>query len=355
MSGLVERQSHSEGLCLAPIGAKTTEGSTAGPKATGIEQKVSKNAKSTEWQIEDFIENLNGGLEYDIAEKTRKNYIYQWLRFSEWAVNKGINSLPVDATAIAAYLAERFDGLGHKPGTLYTVAAAIAYFHKVSGWDNPCDSPKVRFILKRATRMAGSLQRQADALTADSLAKILETACIPRRGRGGNIESSKAAILRGRLDIAMIRLMRDAMLRVSEAAVLKWGDATTLNDGSGRLLIRRSKTDAAGKGAVAFISLQTMEALELTRVGASDSDSIFGLRPNQISKRIKQAAQAAGLGNDYSGHSPRVGMARDLARAGVEMHSLMTAGRWSSPAMPALYIRNEAAGRGAVAQYYGHC
>ena len=81
--------------------------------------------------------------------------------------------------------------------------------------------------------------------------------------------------------------------------------------------------------------------------------SVFGLRPNQISARIKQAAQAADLGDGYSGHSPQVGMARDLARAGTELPSLMNAGRWRSPAMPAHYTRNESAGKGAVAQFHG--
>ena len=46
-------------------------------------------------------------------------------------------------------------------------------------------------------------------------------------------------------------------------------------------------------------------------------------------------------------------MARDLARAGTELPRLMTAGRWRSPRMPALYTRNETVARGAVAQYYG--
>ena len=36
-------------------------------------------------------------------------------------------------------------------------------------------------------------------------------------------------------------------------------------------------------------------------------------------------------------------MAQDLARAGIELPSLMTAGRWKTPVMPAHYIRNEVA------------
>ena len=144
------------------------------------------------------------------------------------------------------------------------------------------------------------------------------------------------------------------MLRVSEAAALVWGDIETEPDGTGRLLIRRSKTDPEGEGAVAFVSAPTMAKLEAIRGQSLHSDSIFGLRPNQIAQRIKKAAKAAGLGDGFSGHSPRVGMARDLARAGIELPSLMTAGRWSTPSMPALYIRKETAGRGAVAQFYGN-
>ena len=55
--------------------------------------------------------------------------------------------------------------------------------------------------------------------------------------------------------------------------------------------------------------------------------------------------KAAGLGDGYSGHSSRVGMARDLVRAGTELTALMNAGRWKSHEMPAHYTRAEEAGR----------
>ena len=103
---------------------------------------------------------------------------------------------------------------------------------------------------------------------------------------------------------------------------------------------------------MAFLSKQTMALIQVLRSGAFTAASVFGLSRNQLTKRIKQAARAAGLGDGFSGHSPRVGMARDLARAGTELASLMNAGRWRSPSMPALYTRNEAAGKGAVSQFY---
>ena len=55
--------------------------------------------------------------------------------------------------------------------------------------------------------------------------------------------------------------MRDAMLRVSEAAAVKWEDIEVQPDGTGRLMIKRSKTDPEGEGAIAFISCHTMSSL----------------------------------------------------------------------------------------------
>ena len=76
---------------------------------------------------------------------------------------------------------------------------------------------------------------------------------------------------------------------------------------------------------------------------------VFGLSVTQIGRRIKAATKVAGLGEGFTGHSPRVGMSQDLSAAGAE---LMTAGRWDSATMPARYTEAQAAGRGAVARYY---
>ena len=302
---------------------------------------------------ESDVSNLKAIFDHEIASSTLNNYRIQWGNFLGWALEKGIRPLPAEPALVAAYLAERIQEHGHKPATLRVAASAIAFAHKTAKADDPCASPEVKRTLRCATRKAGREQKQAEALTEEALAAIESTACEPRPGRGGRNESEETARCRGNLDIALIRLMRDAMLRVSEAAILTWRDIETEADGTGRLLIRRSKTDAEGQGAVGFLSAPTMAVLALIRNEAAAKDSVFGLRPNQISARIKQAAQAAKLGDGFSGHSPRVGMARDLARAGTELPSLMNAGRWRTPAMPAHYTRNESAGRGAVAQFHG--
>ncbi len=191
--------------------------------------------------------NLNAILDHEIAPNTMKNYRVQWSNFIMWAVGKGIRALPADPVQVAAYLAERMEEQGHKPATLRAVAAAIAFVHKAAGVYDPCASPEVKRTLRSATRKAGRGQKQAEALTAEALTAIRSTACNPRRGRGGSFESMETARCRGNLDVALISLMRDAMLRVSEAAALTWGDIVAEVDGTGRLLIRRSKTDAEGR------------------------------------------------------------------------------------------------------------
>ena len=292
-------------------------------------------------------------LGHEVSENTRKNYNSQWGRFTGWARERDIRALPADPLQVAAYLAERMERHGHKPATLQTAAAAIRFVHRAEGLPDPCESAEVKNTLRSARRKAGMEQRQAEGLTDEALDAIVSTACLPRRWRGGRTESPGAAERRGVLDIAIIRVMRDALLRVSEAAELLWEDIQEEEDGTGRLLIRRSKTDREGEGAVAFLSVPTMDSLRAIHAGAPDDGKVFGLSAGGIGRRIGQAAYAAGLGEGFSGHSPRVGMARDLARTGTALTRLMTAGRWRSPRMPALYTRNETVARGAVAHYYG--
>ena len=161
--------------------------------------------------------------------------------------------------------------------------------------------------------------------------------------------------MRAAVDLALLEVMRDGLLRGSEASALRWGDLEFHADGSGRLHVLRSKTDQTAEGIVLYLGPAAVDALLAIRPNEAVIDpgaSVFGLSSRQISRRIKAATKMAGLGDGFSGHSPRVGMAQDLSAAGAELPELMTAGRWDSPMMPAKYTEAQAAGRGAVARYH---
>ena len=158
------------------------------------------------------------------------------------------------------------------------------------------------------------------------------------------------------MDVALLSVLRDGLLRRSEAAELRWGDLELQEDGSARLHVRRSKTDPEAEGVVLYIGQEATQALQAimpedTAV-VDPAAPVFELSASQIGRRIDAAAKAAGLGEGFTGHSGRVGMAQDLAASGVELPELMTAGRWKSSRMPARYTERQAAGRGAVARYY---
>ena len=112
-------------------------------------------------------------------------------------------------------------------------------------------------------------------------------------------------------------------------------------DGSARLHVRRSKTDPEAEGAALYIGSDATSALVAIKskgfAVVDPSTPVFGLSANQIGRRVNAAAKAAGLGDGFTGHSGRVGMAQDLAAAGVELPALMTAGRWKSSRMPRYY------------------
>ena len=308
------------------------------------------------------------------SASTRANYGSQLAIFVDWCNVRGLSALPAAPETVETYLNDRAAGCivprpakessqlrlvqlkPAKPPTLRLARAAIAKAHRLANLpDQTQGAEVVAETLRGLTRrfaQAGGRTRQASALTAENLAAVRAVAMKPRRGRFGRDETRVEAMKRGRVDVALVSLMRDGLLRRSEAAALTWGDVEEWPDGTGRLWLGVSKTDQEGDGATLFVSRTTMRALRAIRLGATEGARVFDLSAHQIARRIHAACEAAGLYGHYSGHSPRVGMARDLVRAGAELPELMTAGRWKSSAMPARYTAAEQAGRGAVAKYY---
>ena len=283
---------------------------------------------------------------------------YHWAYFEKWCAARGSESLPADPETVATFIfIQRF--VGKAPNTLRGYASSIAAEHRSEGHDSPCND-RVAMIIKgfvnRAKR-AGQREKRAKPLTAADLEKIRDTACIPRKTDRG-LERPSNARRRGRVDIALISVMRDALLRRSEAAEVRWERIATEPDGSGRLTILWSKTDQQAEGVVLYLGPPTMKTPDKIRPreplmpqGNEGEQKVFGLTGATIIERIA-AALAAGLGEGYSGHSCRVGMAADLAEAGATMPQLQAVGRWKSSQTVARYVRAQFAGRSVVAHLY---
>lgn len=284
------------------------------------------------------------------TKSTERAYANAWRLFEEYCQRAGVPALPASETTVEAWLAEA--GKTRKPATLRLYVVAISIMHQRARHPSPTVGGNVRLQLRGHARRKGGKQTQVAALTEAVADQMVAAAPVARTTRGGALETPAQAARRSALDVALILTMRDAMLRRSEAAALDWKDVVFKKSGTGLLHIRRSKTDQEAKGAIAYLSARTVEALKLLLELRQNKESVFGLSASQIARRIQAAAKAAGLEGQFSGHSPRVGMAQDLARRSEGMPALQAAGRWKTHAMPASYLREIQAEQGAVARYY---
>ena len=182
---------------------------------------------------------------------TRAQYARQIKSFSAWLGRPVLGADPVD---VANYLAG--------PGTARSASwrgqcvAAIRACFGDAGMPSPTDHPGVARTLRGLRRQHPRAPRQAAPLTVEAIAAIEATACAPRVGPGGRRESRHRAECRGKIDIALVRVMRDALLRRSEAAALTWGDVHEHADGSGRLtLAGPTKTDPEATSPHVSLSL----------------------------------------------------------------------------------------------------
>ena len=296
-------------------------------------------------------ERVRKALAAALAENTRRAYLGHWAAFSGWCAENGYSPAPAKAETVAAHLAALAETAS--VSTLKVRRAALGAAHRAAGLADPTGGELVKKTLAGLVRENAAPQRQARALGLAELAAIRATACSARTGRqSGRTESREKASERGRADIALCAALFYAGLRRSEAAALAWGDVEASADGSGLLAVRRGKTDPEAEGRACYLPRAAMEALAGIRPeGAGPEDPVFGLSGRQIGRRVEAAARAAGLGEGFSGHSGRVGLAAELSRAGASTHEIAAAGGWQSAGMVICYTRRETTKRGAVAKY----
>ena len=293
-------------------------------------------------------ERIAQAIEDSRAPSTRRNYRACWQRWESWCEGRGVQALPGAPEHVAAYLAERAElGLAH--GTIALDRAAIASAHREAGELDPTQHNGVRRVLAGLRRQRPGPPEHVDPLMGEDLERVL-----------ARLPATRA----GRRDAALILLMRDGLLRRSEASALTWRDLHAGADGSGRLMIRRSKDDQEGEGALLYVSARTVDALASHSAPHLDPDAPMFVvmrgshagRPmsgQSIADAITRACERAGLVGRYSGHSLRRGSAQALAEAGESTAAIADAGRWKSLDSPARYVAGVEAGRGAAARVFG--
>ena len=286
-------------------------------------------------------------IDASVSPNTLNAYQRAVKRFGGWMAEAGVGE--VTDSCISSYLVHLYE-VGKSPATCGQVVAALRFYGKLHGLDNPVgpETDRVLAGIRREGRARGRGQvKGVNFAEAELASKTAE----------------KGGTLRDLRDAALLAVMSDGLLRISEARALAVDDVTCEEDGTGRLLIRASKTDPEGEGAVLFLGPPTVTRIRrwLTAAEVADGplfrrvwlgeDRIGDAPMNVDSLReiIKQRCEAIGI-DEVSGHSLRIGGAQSLAAAGASLVELQAAGRWISPSMPGHYTRGQLAGRGAVAR-----
>ena len=283
------------------------------------------------------------------AENTLRNRRLALRHFQRW-----LNGREIRDGLLAEYITHLFDQ-GKAPGTISIVVSAVKWLlkHRNNGMsvDLPITSATLSGI-RREGRDRGRGQR--NGLTW----KEVERICAVQEADG---------TLRGLRNSAILRVMSDGLLRISEVTELRIDD---LEDST--LRIRFSKTDQEGQGEHLYLCEDTRGIVGkwLERSGLTEGslfrrmtargDNLYrdkgtgepyALTHDGVRRIIKSCAARVGLTEKVSGHSARIGSAVSLAQAGASLVDIQTAGRWKDPGMPAHYARAQFAERGAIARF----
>ena len=289
---------------------------------------------------------LRIGVAWDaLSPNSRRAYQLAWRQLDEFLTAKGETVNNLTDVQFATYLST-LDTKGIAPTTLSVCVAAVKwYFSNVLALDVQFPITRKRLqTIRRDTKGRG--RGQVDGLTWTDVERVCAFA-----------EADKS--LTGYRDSAMIRLMSDCLLRVSEVVAVNCGHFK-----QNTLIIQRSKTDQEGAGVALYVTSDTRNAITLYREKAGITRGalfrpirrgghIQTSRLTDVSARriVKKRAADAGVDGFISGHSLRVGSAVSLVKAGASVVDLQVAGRWKNSQMPAHYARAEVAERGAIARY----
>jgi len=283
-----------------------------------------------------------------LSPKTLRQYDSARTCFRTWCHQHELDPGQVDEQVVCAYLAALAST--STTTTVRVHRSALQHFHPELK-----ASQRISTLMRGIGRAHGTRTMQVKGLNRKDWERI----------RALDTPEPKSTLSILWRDIAIVGVMRDLLLRRSEAAELRWEDVEWQRDGGALVTIRRSKTDQEGYGEVRYLGRQAASDLKRWRDAqpalpdrwkrSMDMRRVFGIRRGlTFCEIIAKLARRAGLEGHYAGHSPRVGMAEDLAAcADISSTSIQYAGRWKSPTMPAYYARGMAARTGPIAKLYG--
>jgi len=268
------------------------------------------------------------------AHSTIEAYYRDFCVFVQWCEKRTINPLPCGARVVASFLDDQ--SKTKAPATVRRYTVSIGNIHRLLDLDDPTKYEVVKLALRRAHRSAVAPQRQSMGLTRDNVNAIV---ALSHRS------------MRHLRDATMISVGFDALARRSEIVGMRVNDVQIPDSRSGRVLIRRSKTDQMAGGRWAHLMEATSELVLRWLEQSANNEFLFGpvyrervidrtLDPVTVQRSLRRAMSEIGLSEacNYTGHALRVGAAQELLKLGRSSSDIMRAGGWRSITSVANYL-----------------
>tara|TARA_E500000081_G_C6135678_1_gene356548 strand:- start:1769 stop:2986 length:1218 start_codon:yes stop_codon:yes gene_type:complete len=342
----------------------------------GSDDLTTSQCSSSDKNVESYYQDIFTKLPYN----TQRAYISDYNEFAIFCKQAGLSGFKNNFEHNEICIKQYVEALCRSPLAYRTIKrrlSALSKFLGVAKLPNPIirsaylrDFIRLSLIENRKFRLS---HKQAVPLTIDMLEQI-NNAIIPD------------SLLELR-DLAIINLMFDALLRADELVRVCIEDISARNN---TLLVVSSKSDQSGQGQYRYISSSTISMVQeyineanldpKTKATRLSSD-LRGLHKGVLFRRLtnhktallpfdenipshkanvlnyssvyriwQRIAQRAGISENITPHSGRVGGAVSLAEDGASLPELQLAGGWQSPEMPGHYTKQANVKRGGMAK-----
>ena len=276
----------------------------------------------------------------NVSDNTLKAYEHATRKLEAWLEGRGLTD------AVLAEYIRFLHAEGKSPATINLVVSAVKWMAEYRGADTVVGDITASTVSAIRGESKERERRQVDGLTWDDVERVCAAA-----------ESSDTAA--GLRDAAMISLMSDCLLRISEAVAVDVEDVRAEG-----LLVYGKRTSEEDQGENLYICESTRRLIKRYRRRAGIASGALFRRirfQNHVTddrlgvkgarEAIQRRAAEAGVEGLIGGHSLRIGSAVSLADAGATMKEVQRAGRWQEPTMPARYVR-EAPSEGSPVEKY---
>ena len=274
------------------------------------------------------------------SHATIRAYKADFLKFIDFCVLRNENALPASSDSVAQFIIKLVnDGLCS--ASIRRAVAGISAIHRLNRMIDPTKDPDVNIEMRRMHRKLGRLSKQAYGVSKTDLKKMIK---------------SQDNSLHGLRNKALLLTAFNTLCRRSELTQLLVSDLTIYENGEGIILLRRSKVDQEAKGNLLTLDKTTIQSIkEWLCVGKIKEGYLFRgvdkasninnkLSAGQINRIFKKVAEKSNLDSrlvtNISGHSLRVGAAKELAKEGNGFPILMSKGRWTKIDTVMKYIQN---------------